>query len=325
MNNLIDSKKAFLEIKKEDISQNVSKNVDKYLLAIESKIERFSISGAFIFSASYDKNINSGIEEESYLIPKYDILVDGMEPISGYSHQEIAVINTKYEINDQTNIGTDFMIFSKMYEKYHDKNIFLTSITPKIEHKRDKTEYSFAIPIDRLEVQHEISATSISFQPKVKHAFNKDLSIETYYKFQKKFNEQEKSRNSDSKVSEVSLSINYKSFNTSFVNTNEMKIRGENTDINKNAKKLSFGYTYILDKNSLSVNYSIVKTLYKDLDQNFLSHREDKSTNIGISFSRPLSKTIIMNLSATKTKNKSNQAPYNTENKSISAGITKAF
>jgi tetratricopeptide (TPR) repeat protein len=322
------AKKEFEKIKQEKIPKAVQNNIDYFLALIDNNMKRLFVNGSIGVSLIYDNNINSGIKPNTYLIPKYDVNATGDLPIKDWANQEVVTLSTKYDIGEKsgTYFSNDFLIFAKHYKKYHDKNLALVSTTPKIGYNSANYDISLSIPLDRIETEHEISTTSISFQPSLNYVFTRNFSLYTYLKYQKKFNKQFVSKDNDSKIKEISNTFMYKTFSTNLSYTKEEKIRGERTDINKNIKKLSLNYTYVINtKNNLGLSFSLLKTIYNDNDDNFLNNREDLSRNYNLSFNRNISSIYNLNIGLSKTENLSNQAPFVNKKDTFTIGITRSF
>jgi tetratricopeptide (TPR) repeat protein len=328
MKNLEEAKLEFTKIKSAKIPKEVEDNINYFLLLIDEQKKRFFTRGSFNISVIYDNNINSGIENITYFIPKYEVNATGDSPISDFAHQEVFTFNTTYDAYDKGGLyfSNDILIFLKNYKKNYDKNIDLVSTTPKIGYKSSNYDISFSIPLDRLSVEHEISTTSISFQPAINYMFNKKFSMYSYWKYQKKFNQQEDSKDSDSSSIEFSNTFMYDTFSLNLSETRDFKIRGERTDIDKNIKKILLNYNYVINtRNNLGLSYSLSKTIYNNKDANFLSKREDLSRNYGLSFNHSLSSHLNLGISYSKTYNLSNQAPFVNNKDTFTIGITRSF
>jgi tetratricopeptide (TPR) repeat protein len=328
MKDFQNAKLKFLEIKQDKIPTSVESNINHFLVLIDNQTQRLFVNGSVGFSLIYEDNVNSGTQISQYIIPKYDVLADGTEPLEDFASQEVVTLSTMYDIADKGGfyLSNDFLAFGKQYKKYYDKNILLFSTTPKIGYRDNNYDVSFGLPMDRLEVEHEISTTSIAFQPMINYIFSQNFSAQSYLKYQKKFNQQEYDRDNDSTIKEFMLNLSYKTFSFSFVENSEDRIRGDRTDIDKDTRKFSLNYTYVIDtKNNFNLSYSLLNSWYDLEDDNFLSKRVDRVNSVSLSYNRRLSNDLSLTIGCARTDTDSNQAPFSNKKNSINFGITRSF
>ncbi len=276
------SKQIFESIQKDKHPKGVAKNIDNYLKRIDKKIANNTFGGMFIIGAHYDSNINNRATSDNFYIPLYENIDGGIfenstEDVSSASHQEILIFNHKYKLNYKTRIKNDLMFFNKDVTKYDNKDVKFISYVPALSYKHSNNlsiDYGFFI--DRLWYGSDIYLDSYGILPKATYKYSKDLTINSFLKYQVKTNKLVENKLKDSKYLQFNLSANQaisslSTFTPALVIEQERKDEGNltNVDYNLVGLDLSLNYKYSQQINIIpKISYKNKK--YKDIDPFYL-------------------------------------------------------
>lgn len=294
--NYLDAKKYFQDLVSNDTTPNDLKMAsEKYLALVDTKIAKHKMGGVLIFGINYDSNVNNSSKNDTFsnvYLPSFNTFVDmnnSTKKEAGTAHQEIAVLNHTYQLNDTMQIKTDGMIFGKfMFENnLKEKNIKMGSITSSllVQHKEDLT-IAYGVFLDNLYAGGENYIQSYGLFPKLNFIQDEQTTIDGYLKYQKKHYQQQANKQKNSTYSELggTYKFIYDDKFTLIPNILFSKEDGSKktvTGIDNNSFGIGFGVN-IAQSSQLfflpALNYKITK--YEDIDTSYLKKQEDKELNI---------------------------------------------
>ena len=297
--NYLYGKKYFEEIVANNETPNDLKVVSqKYLELIDEKISKHKIGGALIFGINYDSNINNSSKNSVFsnvYIPNFNTYVDmnnSTKKESGVSHQEIAILNHKYQLNDLMEIKTDGMFFGKfMFDSdLKEKNIKMGGIASalSIQHQENLI-LEYGVFLDNLWVGGENYMQSYGIFPKVHFLKDPKTVVDGHFKYQKKLYQQQTNKQKNSNYSEIGVTYKF-AYDEKFTLIPNIFISKENASnkeaigVDNNAFGIGFGVNILQTPKWFlmpSSNYKITK--YEDIDTSYLKKQEDKELSIKLS------------------------------------------
>ncbi|MCK5110162.1 MAG: DUF560 domain-containing protein [Arcobacteraceae bacterium] len=286
--NYQESKRIFLELKKDSDSEKLTLVIDKYLAKIDDKIAKNSLSGLIIMGIGYDSNLNNRATSDTYDISNLTYTNTTKDETASY-HQEIAILNHKYKHNLQTTFKNDFMIFNKGTLNHSDKNVQLLSYTPTVSYAHSNgLIVDYALFANRLWYGKKLYLNTLGIHPKLKYAYSQNLVINSSLKYQKKMNQIETNKNRNSRYMQFNLGST--KVLSSIINITptislerERKSQGTLTNVDFNSIGFGFGLSYKLsNKFTLIPKISYKRKKYKDTDTNYLKKQTNNEYNLNL-------------------------------------------
>jgi tetratricopeptide (TPR) repeat protein len=280
-----EAKKYLLEIKEDiTVSKLVKKRVDRLLEIIDSKTQKSFINGALLIGVNYDTNINSDPEN-------YQLNGISSEETAAWAHQEVAIINHKYIMDERKIIKNDLMLYNKgmFNNKYSDKNIQMLSYNPMINIAyEDGITVDYGVFVDALRLDSKYTLQTWGILPKLNYSYSKNSIFDFYLKIQDKNYQKSLDKTKNSKYYELSAANKYILNEKSILGTNliyarERKDKTGRFDVDKNQLGLKLNLSYLLNKQFTfvpSLGYKQVNYLEKDLSKT--KNRKDKQTKLSL-------------------------------------------
>jgi uncharacterized protein (UPF0147 family) len=313
------SKKLFVDVLKDKtIPKKIEHTSKSYLAKIDNNTKKHFLSGVAILGIVYDNNVNSSSTHDIYK----DVTVGGVkldlnnstEKDGALAHQEIAVLNYKYLINDKIDNTHDIVLFAKSFfdNKYKSKNIKLVSYTSslKVQHTK-KLNISYSLFVDNLFIENKNNMYSYGLSPKLNYIYNDKITINNNMKYQKKYYKNSTDKIKDSVYIENSTNISYK-YKHNMIFNPSVFYSFENTKKSNDNRKmgLKINTTYLIKPTiPFSVSLSYNNTKYTDTDPTYLVKEENKEFKIGVDMKYIYSKSLIIQTMAEYTNQTSNKEP----------------
>jgi hypothetical protein len=247
VNDLNNSKKLFLELKRDKkVKPRISKNIDKYLLAIDKRTNKHIFRGAFIFGLGYDSNIENSPYDKTY-IPDIDLNLDNVIDTgdeisdsriddSDYSHEEAINLNYSYLIDNKKSFNNNFLVYAKSLFEHDQKDIIFLSYNPSLNYiVNSQLQFSPGIFIDNLRLDNENYIVTYGLNPKLDYSIDSDNKLNIALKYQNK-----NYQTSDDKSYYELKFINKHIYNPNNVISIESKIVKEKNKIDKNEKSNNY-------------------------------------------------------------------------------------
>jgi len=338
-----ESQKLLLEVKNDPKMPKATLTVvNYYLKLIKQKEQKHFLNGVAIVGINYDSNINTRSKYDIYdnvYISSFNTYVDGLkntvENEQAWYNQEIALINYKYKINDNTNIKQDFMIFNKdsFQSKYNSTDVVLLSYTPAINIQHTtKLSVDYALYTDLLWYGGEKTLKTFALFPKFNYEYNKSNSFSGYLKYQNKFKQKEEDKSKNSTYTEFSTThshiFNKKlSLRSTLTFMKEKKRNFKETGIDYTGGKGSLALSYKYKPNFIftpSVTYMVSK--YDDLYNHDNSEKQkNKKTKVAFSSTYVYSPKWIIQSSIDYTKQNSNDITKEYKKHSFTLNLIRPF
>ena len=265
------SEDEFNDILKQDIPNSVRKNVIAFLDLIDKTKKNHFFNAIVIAGINYDNNVNN------YDGDKYtDLKANSDEIVSDLAHQEIAMINYKYRVNDDIYIKNDSMAFNKMMFKVENKNIILLSNTTSLDYTNKKQVFNLGFYYDRLQFGGTWLMHKWAVLPKYSIPINDKIKLATNIKYESRMF-------LDSAMS--TLNTTYYELNSTAnitldaINSYSVGIMGAKEAMNDSTLSGSNNIQYALN-GGYSYKYSKKITLDTKLNYKFIKYLDENADGI---------------------------------------------
>lgn len=320
-----EAKKEFNILLKENITEEIKKDVEKYLKFLNKKKKLSSNSATFILGGGHNSNVNNGLLAQEYILPGLgDILVSGEEPISDNFHNEIISLdfNRILKSNPSVKIKNNFLAYNKSYFNEKDENTSVFGYKPNLSYVNNQNIYGLDLNASRVLKKGDNDINVFSISPSIENTY-----LKASLKYQKLLylNKVNKSKNFE----KYSLQFIYNLQKNLKIYTNLGKItriKKERIDIDKVSKAIGIRYNYRFNNQSMIyLGYKYERNDFKYFNMFFDNKRKDNIHNLNLSYIYKIRKNDAINLSTSFNRNNSNQAAYSYEEYETKLNYIKKF
>lgn len=238
-----EAKKEFNILLKENITEEIKKDVKKYLKYLNKERKLTYNSATLILGAGHNSNVNNGLLSTQYTLPGLgDISVRGEEPISDNFHNEILSLdfNNILKSNTAIKIKNSLLAYNKSYLNEKDENISVFTYKPSVSYIYNKYLYGLESNISRVLKKENNDINILSLSPFIS---NKKFKASLDYQKLLYTNSENKNKNFE-KYSFGFLYNLQKNINL-FLNLEKItRIKKERIDIDRASKELGIAYNY---------------------------------------------------------------------------------
>lgn len=320
------SKKEFSHLLNANITENKKIEIKKYLKILNKKRKTNFGNAAIMIGFDHSSNVNNGLITPSYKLPGLnDILVEGEDPISDNSYNQMVTLNfLNYFETKPLAIKNSFLIYNKNYVSQTNENITIFSYKPSIIYfdKKNKSNYTLEFEIDRIHKRTEDDFYIFAISPKYSNKL-----ISTYLKYQSTIYIDKENEEKD--FEKIQLFASFNLFKNMDYYTNIYKNKRQKdlrTDIDKYTIANGINLFYnINEDNLINLNYQFDYSKYKFENFAFNSKRKDENHSVELSLKHNINKTNIINFATSYTKNNSNQDSYVYDVYEIRLNYLKSF
>jgi len=326
------SKKLFLELKKQNLPKNVQINIDTYLSKIKKKTQKSFINGIYMFGLGYDSNINNRATSDTFYIPSNSLTFTNTTQDENSANIYGALfLNHKYQYKDNITIKNDFLVYAKAILKDSSKNIGFISYIPSVVVSHDNISIKYGVFIDFLRYDNTYYMNSYGINPKLSYIYSSKTVFGIGFKYKNKNNKIDTNKKRDSVYKSLNLNmmniLNPKYTlisNLDFENENKKSGILSNIDYDSKAISLLIKYKY---SKIFSINphvfYKYKK--YKDTNTIYLKKQEDKEYIYSINTLYSFSNSWINKIDISHTNVKSNLDSNTYKKNTISISFMKRF
>lgn len=316
----------------DNLPDDIKTNVMQFKAKIYSHLKKDYFSGAFSLGIGYDDNANNEIGNLDFLVPLFNVTVPGSEESGDTYLSSSLYLNHLYDFGEKGDwsLDTSGVVYGKLNNTFTDNNLALVSIATKPTYTHER--YKVAFPLTFTQVYLSGISYSHIFQLGVEGTYLLDKRSNIYSSLAYKKTEYRDNTDLDEKTKVAKLQYR-RAFgqNPTFLSlesTYEMsdKVRGARTDVTNNvwSNKISLSKEIFQDIIA-SLSYAHKDKKYKDTDVSFVTKRHDKQDEYGLDFIYKLSTTSSLSSSFNYRKQKSNQAPFTYDKKTVSLNYIKSF
>ncbi|NOQ29907.1 MAG: tetratricopeptide repeat protein [Helicobacteraceae bacterium] len=340
---LKDYKKAqtiFLETIKGNLPVNVEQNVNMYLQAINDNTKRNFFTGSLVVGINYDTNLYNRATDDIFTIPGLINSVTN-QPIQvsnttqnkgGFANQQALSLGHLYRMNETMNIKNDVILFNKAFDKHHAKDIQLFQYSPALSvthHARLMIDY--AVLYNKIWLKGMPLMSNMGIYPKLTYIYSTDIILSSAFKYQKKLNFAELSKDSNSKTSLLEGTISHIYSQQTMISLyaqlyRERKLQGNLTNVDNDMMQLSLSMAY-KHSNVLSVTPKVLwmKKKFIEEDALYLKVQDDNEYQFLLNSMYTYKKNILFNADYMYTNHKSNIPSWEFDKHSITANVIVLF
>ena len=320
-----EAKEEFNILLKENITEEIKKDVERYLKFLNKEKKLTSNSATLILGVGHNTNVNNGLLTEEYRLPGLgDILVSGEKPISDNFHNEIISLDFSKTLksNPAIRIKNNLLAYNKNYFNEKDENTSVFSYRPNLSYIHNQNIYGLDFNASKVLKKGDNDINVFSISPSIA---NKYLKASLEYQKLLYVNNINKSKNFEKYSLEFiyNLQKNLKIYTSLGKIT---RIKKERIDLDKVSRAIGLKYNYILNnKNMLYLGYKFERNNFKYYNMFFDNKRKDNIHNLNLSYIYSLRKNDVINLSTSFNRNNSNQDAYSYEEYETKLNYIKKF
>jgi hypothetical protein len=316
-----EAKKEFNILLKENITEEIKKDVEKYLKFLNKKKKLTSNSATLILGMGHNTNVKNSTLYET------NNTTFGEKPLKDSFHNEILSLdfNKILKSNKAIKLKNSFLAYNKSYFNEKDENTSVFSYLPNISYMFDTNIYGLDLNATRVFRKENKDLNVLAFSPFIA---NKNLKVSLEY--QKLL--YTKAENKENNFEKYSFEFLYNLRKDLKLYTSLSKI----TRINKESKAfnlddnvtkaIGFFYNYRFNnKNMLYFNYKFGITNYRYIHSFFQTKRKDNNHYISLNYINEITTTDSVNLSTSFNKNNSNQGASEYDEFEIKLNYMKKF
>jgi tetratricopeptide (TPR) repeat protein len=313
---------TFSEALNEDIPNEVKEQINKFLVAIENAHKSHTINGAFIVGVSYDTNVKNSPDKLPWL--------GGNEQIKDNSLSETLSLNHIYKPYRKNYAwNNSLVLYNQNYEDTQDSNIFYGQFSSGVNYSAQNYEVAFTPVYERLVFggvsMMEALGVGIKYSNIVEEGMILEQNLGTKRQF---FNNENKLMNAN--LLEYSGTLKTaidkdKIFSVGFLATRNKDIYEGRTDVNQHSRALKLDFTFPIEKVNINTNFLLKKLNYDNTDGVYNDVREDLSRTYGVTFTRPITGSILVSVSANRVENESNFQTNRYQKNTYTFSVIQAF
>ena len=326
------SKKLFLEVKKENLPKEVENKVDHYLSKINNKLQKNNINALYMFGIGYDTNINNRANNDKFNMPNSSlVLTNSTKDESSVDIFAAMFINHKYQYNDTFTFANNFLIYAKKLLKDSTKDIAYISYLPSIITHNDEYSIEYGLFVDFLRYENNYYLQTYGINPKIYYTFSSQTQINVSLKYQNKDNQVKSNKVKDAKyinfnINAINILNDKYTLHSKFELENEKKDSGNLTNIDYSSINcnLLLNYKY---SNKLSISPSIYykNKKYKDTHSIYLKKQVNKEYTYSLDSLYLLDNAWVNKVNITHNNVKSNIDSSSYKKNTLSISFMKRF
>jgi hypothetical protein len=293
-----------------DIVLTFKSNIDK-------RLSRHTFNGVIVMGGGYDSNANNDIGNKAFLVPSFNLWLDGKEEVSSTSIFATSVLNFGYDFGDRGgwSIENSVVGYTVANAKERQNNLSLISLSASPTWFDQDYRLQFPLTYDRVYMDDKGYMYNLSGGARISYLLDTTSQLSGGYTYKRGYFDTDSALD----VSSHSFSASYKkafgenpiiiAINTSYSINNELE--GSRTDVTSHG----YGYGAEISKTfPYQINgafvYSVGSTFYEETDVTFGTMRHDTRKNYEIRLSKFIQNNVSVNAIASYIENDSNQAPF---------------
>lgn len=299
------------------LPSNVRDTVLTFKSNLDKRLSRSTFNGVLFFGGGYDSNANNDIGNKEFLIPSFNLWINGNEKISDTSVFAMTVLNYAYDFGDRGGWSVDNSVvgYTKSNFKESKNNLSLFSYSLIPTWSASNYQLRFPLTYDRVYIDNKGYTYNLSSTLNGTYTLDPISQVEGGYTYKRGYYDDDKGLD----VSSHSIFTSYKkafgedpiviSLNGAYTINNE--IFSNRSDVS------SRGYSYgaeifkaFSNQIRTSLAYMHSSTSYEDRDVLFENRRHDTRENYEVRLSKQLQSDLSVNAIMGYVQNHSNQAPY---------------
>jgi len=303
---------------KENLPQNIRDVALAFKTRISEQMKRHTFGGAFIFGAGYDSNANNDIGRKEFIIPLFNMPIEGNEEVEDTNLFATFVLNHSYDFGERKGwmLDSSFVAYTKLYKEYGENDLSLFSLSVAPTWSQNSYKLSFPLTYDRIFLDNDGYLYNLSSGIRATYMLSTISFIEGGYTYKRGYYDEDETQDSKSHT----INASYKraigddpilfSLYTSYTQNSE--VNSGRTDVDSHGWRVGTEVAKIF-KNGVrtSIGYTRNETNYDKFDSLFQAKRSDDRDEYELSLGYSLSNSVMLNATLGYVKNNSNQDPFN--------------
>jgi len=305
-----------------ELPEQVKKQIQSYLAAIEMGKKKHFINGSFVLGATLDTNVNNGIGNKDFSIASGQTLPgdDRKKDISGTAAFSLSHI---YDFGDSggwywQDGGT---VYTQLYKQEAGSNVRYLALNTGPGYRSQNVDFGLLATYDALNYSQNSYFNSIGLSPKATYRFPNNYALDGAVSIKKKFYPYEK-WNRASLYEDLSLTFK-KGYaatgaiaSVGVVLSKEFETYNENsvgagavgrTDISNTSKTLRLEYYRpLLAGLDAVISGSMRQSVYPETDLLFNAPKKETNKSFGAALYKTIFKSSVLGASYGYSKNESN-------------------
>lgn len=314
-----------------NIPQNVRTNIELYLAKV-TNVQKKSFTYATVnLDWMYDSNVNYGSLDSEFNINTGTLPSDPeLSDSAGEFYGDIINI---YDIGDKNGfaIKNRLVGYVKDYFKESDYDIGYIAYTPALLYTQTASLMELGVTFDNLFIASKNYLQTLSLTPRYEYSHTTTLKSIAYFKYQRKYFQEEGTKDLDSNHYELSYAMQKVLTPRSYIQAaligiNEAKVQGNRVDVDYMEYRANLAYANQFTTRygaNLSAEYR--KRDYSDYSSIFGSTRVDDGVAVAAGANAEIFYAFRLGLKGTYSRVESNQNRYSYEKYTISLGLNKTF
>lgn len=320
-----EAKEEFNILLKENITDEIKKDVEKYLKYLNTKKKFTSNSATLILGGGYNTNVNNGLLTTEYKLPGLgDITVSGEEAIRDSFHNEVLSLdfNRILKSNTAIKIKNSFLVYNKSYLNEENQNTSILSYRPSLSYIYNQNIYALDLNTTRVLKKEDNDINVLSLSPSIT---NKNIKASLDYQKLLYIHKENKNKNFE----KYSFNFIYNLQKNLKLYTNLSKItriKKERIDLDKVSRAIGLKYNFAFNnQNMIYLGYEFGRSNFRYYNSFFNNKREDNTHTLNLSYIYNIKKDDAINLSSSFNRNNSNQDAYTYEEFETKLNYIKKF
>ena len=323
----------FNSAKSEALPEAVQNNINRYMVKIDQKTKQSFLTGALIFGAGYDTNINVAPDASSWFVPGYGDFNNTSDNLKSLYNQQVGIINHYYNASSQLgfNVKNSLLAFNKSVPGESEYNIQYLRYQPALIFNYETHKIETGLHFDTMRYGGDAYIESYGFKPILSHQLNASSLIRVQAKLLVKNYLQSKNQERDARYNELGLTYS-KQLNSQTIWHATMELAQERQekssllDVSNNMLLIKSGVSYKYSPSlRMSGELQYSKKHYLDNNPYFLTKREDDYLKATLDVSKKVTKDLGIQFTAEHTVNESNQNAYSYNKNVLLINMIKEF
>jgi len=310
------SKEEFQVVLDTNPPKEVAKKINSYLIALEPKYIRNTMSGSLSVGVQHATNVNNTSSNTILNIPALGLNVNQTATHdSDTSHiEQLGLLHT-YDFGEPNGFmwQNRLSLYSQHYLKFSENNILFSAIQSGIANYTKKYNYYIPVVYEKVWYGSEDYLDTYALAPSFGYLLSDEsiLSLRARYGIKNFVTFKDRDATQTGVWTSLSSSIGSGYLFGEVGYSSEKKENEGRTDVDFDAYNLRLQYQHrFTDDLSYNVNYGYRFQEFSDEDTLFLSKRRDQNHLLGVGFSEQFANKFSFNGTYNFIVNKSNHDPF---------------
>ena len=318
---------------KDKIPKNVRDTIMVFKANIDSQVTKHFFSANLSFGTEYNDNANNDIGNIEFIIPAFNVPVNGNEKKSDTSFYASTSLNHFYDFGEKGGWGivNTFLAYHKVNSKFEQNDATLLSFSSSPMYSSKQWILRFPLKYDKVFLDDKDYSHSFSASFDSTYLVSSTSSLSGHVNWTRTYNEQNDEQDSQA----TTFGLSYKqafgqdsplvlSLSSNYQISEEIK--KDRTDVSGTSWSNTVEISKEIYKDlNLALSYTNTQKDYEDVDVLFGTKRKDNIDRYSLGLTYMWSKTLIFGFSSSYTDNDSNHPTYVYDKTLVNLNVTKVF